>query len=37
MSVPGHGPRDLLGICACAVIVAALVLMALHLGHSPPS
>lgn len=33
---PGHGPRDVLAICAGVVIVAALVLMAVQLGHSPP-
>lgn len=37
MSSPGHGAREALAICAGAVIVAALVLLAIHLGHSPPS
>lgn len=37
VSSPGHRARDLLAICAGAVILAALVLMAIHLGHSPPA
>lgn len=34
---PGHRARDLLAICAGVVIAAVLVLLAIHLGHSPPT